>query len=436
MADEKKRDGFGDVAVELRFITPAQLDQALAAQRALPEGSRKPIGEILVGLGLLDGEQVEYVLREQSRRRITRDHRIGQFEILEKVGQGGMGAVYRASDLNSGRHVALKILPPSLARDKRFLKRFHHEAQLASNLFDHENIVKGYGAGQAEGLYFFVMEYVDGVNIQQMLTSAGRFPEETALKIIQPITRALQHAHYHGLIHQDIKPENIIIDRKGTAKLLDLGLARRSGDLKTERLVTPLYVAPEQIRGDVPVDIRSDIYSLGVTFFHMVTGRPPFVGQDNQDTLSRHLEEGVPWPRDLVPELSEGVCQVIVRMLAKDPGERYSNPKELLYDLDCVIASRPPRFAIEGPEGDAAPASPAAAVGRAPAAAPPAPTPSRRRTSTSSGRRPETPEGRRRTRRSRPAPAQQGGLGPHVIALAFLGGGAVIALIYYLLMAG
>ena len=412
MAKDVTQHGFGDVAVELGLITPGGLGGALDEQRKSAAGkSQRPIGEILVERGLLTPEQVERVLREQSRRKVTRERRIGQFEILQKIGAGGMGAVYRATDLTTGRQVALKILPPSLAHDARFLKRFIDEAKLGSDLFDHDHIVKGYGAGHAEGLHFFVMEYVDGENIQQILARAGLFPEETALKIIQPIARALQHAYYHGLIHQDIKPENIIIDRKGTAKLLDLGLARRPGDLKAARLGTPLYVSPEQVRGDPPVDIRSDIYSLGVTLYHMLTGRPPFVGQDDQDTLSRHLEEEVPWPQDVVPELSDGVCHVIVRMLAKDQDERYSNPKELLYDLDCVIAGRRPRFAIEGPGGETAPSAAASA------------------------REPLPHARRRRSRRARPAPAPQTSFPLHVFVLTFVVAGALVALIYFLFMA-
>jgi serine/threonine-protein kinase len=273
---------------------------------------------------------------------------------MEKIGAGGMGAVYRARDTRKGRMVALKILPPALAKDKRYLARFIREAQLASKL-DHENIVKGYGAGESGGLHYFAMEYVDGENVQQMLAQVGKFPEETALQIVLPIARALQHAHYNGLLHQDVKPENIIIDRRGTAKLLDLGLARRSGDLAKVRLGTPLYVSPEQIQGDRPMDIRSDIYSLGATLFHMLTGRPPYVGRDEQDTMSRHIEDELPWPQDFNPELSDRVCHVVARLLTKDPGQRYQNPKELIYDFESVLDDRNPHYALTTPDSDTAP---------------------------------------------------------------------------------
>jgi serine/threonine-protein kinase len=355
------QDTFGNVAVELGLLTPEQLDEGLETKRAAgPAAESTPIGDFLINKGILDREQVHQVLLEQQRRLVTAERRIGNYEIIEKVGAGGMGSVYRARDLRDGRICALKILPPSLAKDDSYVKRFIHEAALASKIFDHDHIVKGFGAGQADGFFYFVMEFVDGENIHQMLDRVGRFPEDTALKTIVPIARALQHAHFHGLVHQDVKPENIIIDRKGTAKLLDLGLARRAGDMTT-RMGTPLYVSPEQIKGDRAIDVRSDIYSLGVTLYHMLTGAPPFSGSSDKDTLQLHLEEEVPWPQDVVPELSNKVCLVISRMLAKDADERYTNPKEVLYDMESILDGRPIKFAIEGPK-KAPPPQPAPAA--------------------------------------------------------------------------
>jgi len=351
MGEASKRDVFGDVAVELGLLTPAQLNEGLDAKRdAGPAAASTPIGDFLVGKGLLTSEQVHQVLLEQNRRRVAKERRVGDYEIIEKIGVGGMGAVYRARDLRNGRSCALKILPPSLAKDEKYLKRFIHEAALASKILDHGNIVKGLGAGHASGFYYFVMEFVDGENIHQMLERVGRFPEGTALKIIVPIVRALHHAHQHGLVHQDVKPENIIIDRKGTAKLLDLGLARRAGDLRNVRMGTPLYVSPEQIKGGHAIDVRSDIYSLGVTLFHMLTGAPPFAGKTDDETLKQHLEEAVPWPQDVVPELSEDVCMVISRMLTKEPDQRYPSCEEVLYDMEAVLDGRPARFASEEPQ--------------------------------------------------------------------------------------
>jgi serine/threonine-protein kinase len=354
MGEGGKKDVFGDVAVELGLLTPAQLQEGLEAKRAAgPAAASTPIGDFLIDKGLLAREQVHQILLEQNRRKVAKERRVGNYEIIEKIGVGGMGAVYRARDLRNGRVCALKILPPRFAKDEKYVKRFIHEAALASKILDHPNIVKGLGAGNASGFYYFVMELVEGENIHQMLTGVGCFPEETALKIMIPIAQALQHAHSHGLVHQDVKPENIIIDRKGTAKLLDLGLARRAGDVKSARVGTPLYVSPEQIRGGCAVDIRSDIYSLGVTLFHMVTGVPPFVGKTDSETLKQHLEEAVPWPQDVVPELSGDICLAISRMLTKEPDQRYASCEEVLYDFEAILNGQPVRFATEDPDAEA-----------------------------------------------------------------------------------
>jgi serine/threonine protein kinase len=343
MAPETRGDAFSDVAVELGLITPVQLGQALDAQRSSGSGATKPLFDVLIELNLLTPEQVATIKQAQDKRSISSERRIGPFEIIEKIGAGGMGAVYRARDTRKGRQIALKILPPVLAKDQRYLERFIREAELASKL-DHDNIVKGYGAGESSGLHYFAMEYVDGENVQQMLGRVDVFPEETALRIILPIARALQHSHYHGLLHQDVKPENIIIDRKGIAKLLDLGLARRAGDVATVRLGTPLYASPEQVQGDRPADIRSDLYSLGATLYHMLTGRPPYVGKDDKQTMSMHLEEEMAWPQDYVPELSDNVCHVVAKLLVKNPDYRYQNPKEVIHDIEALLDDRDPVF--------------------------------------------------------------------------------------------
>jgi serine/threonine-protein kinase len=366
MAQPEKTDLFGDIAVEIGFVTPDQVEQALAEQQRLAEaGTQKLIGEVFVGLGVLTMEQVAGVLQTQKDRRGAKVRKVGPYEIVEKVGAGGMGAVYRARDTRTGKHVALKILPQRLAADERYLKRFSQEAEMAMQL-DHENIVKGLGSGKDAGLHYFAMEFVNGENIQDMIARVERFPEETALMIILPVARALDHAHEHGLVHQDIKPENIIMDPKGVIKLLDLGLARRADDLTKSTLGTPLYVSPEHVAGDRPLDIRSDIYSLGVTLYHMVTGSPPFVGTDERDTMARHVEDEIPWPQDVVPELSDQICQVITRMLAKDADDRYGEPKQLIFDVEAVLGRRPPRYAIHGPgeeAGAGAVTKPAAAAG-------------------------------------------------------------------------
>ena len=342
---------FGDIAVEMGFATPEQIAEALERQRGLAEsGTQRLTGEILIEIGALTPQHVADVLQIQRDRRGAKVRSVGPYRIIEKVGAGGMGAVYSARHAQTGKLVALKTLPQRLASDARYLARFYQEAEMASEL-DHENIVKGLGGGREGDLHYFAMEFVDGENIQDMIARVERFPEDTALNIILPVARALEHADGHGLVHQDVKPENIIMDPKGVVKLLDLGLARRSDDLTKSTLGTPLYVSPEHVAGDRPLDIRSDIYSLGVTLYHMLTGSPPFVGTDERDTMTRHVEDELPWPQDVVPELSEWICQVLARMLAKSPDDRYAGPVELISDLEALLERRPPRYALQKPGG-------------------------------------------------------------------------------------
>ncbi len=342
---------FGDIAVEMGFATPEQISEALERQRGLAEaGTQRLTGEILVELGALTPQHVADVLQIQRDRRGAKTRSVGPYRIIEKVGAGGMGAVYSARHAQTGKLVALKLLPQHLASDARYLARFNQEAEMAAEL-DHENIVKGLGSGSEGDVHYFAMEFVDGENIQDMIGRVERFPEDTALNIILPVARALEHADGHGLVHQDVKPENIIMDPKGVVKLLDLGLARRSDDLTKSTLGTPLYVSPEHVAGDRPLDIRSDIYSLGVTLYHMLTGSPPFVGTNERDTMTRHVEDELPWPQDVVPELSEWICQVLARMLAKSPDDRYAGPVELISDLEALLERRPPRYALQKPGG-------------------------------------------------------------------------------------
>jgi serine/threonine-protein kinase len=352
-------EDFGDVAIELGFISPEQAARASAiAAISASKGRPRGLADVLVETGAVTAEQASLTRQEQERRKEGARF-IGPYQILAKIGAGGFGAVYRARVPGSSRDLAIKILPPSIAKDRRYLERFVHEAQLAAKL-DHDNIVRGLGPGEASGLHYFAMEFVDGENVQQVLDKRKRLSEREALDIVLPIARALQHANWHGLVHQDVKPENILIDKRGVPKLLDLGLARRAND-QGARMGTPLYISPETIRGDRPVDIRSDIYSLGATLYHTVTGRPPFTGSDDKDTLKRHVMEELPWPQDFAPDLSDEFCLILSKMLAKNPDERYANPKELLYDLELLAEGQGAEIAFAEGAGSGAMTAPSSA---------------------------------------------------------------------------
>ncbi len=262
--------------------------------------------------------------------------RFGDYEILAELGAGGMGKVYRAKDLTLERLVALKTLGPQFGTDTGFVQRFLKEARAAARL-NHPNIVQIYDFGQVEETYYLAMEYVDGHSLGAYLRR-GHFGERDALLVIRHAARALAVAHAEGLIHRDIKPDNLMLTSKGEVKLVDLGIAKRVDEdqslTQTGHTVgTPHYISPEQIRGARDIDARADIYSLGATLYHLVTGHTPFPGSSGALVMSMHLSQPLSDPRTYVPSLSEGLCRVIRKMMAKSREERYASADDLDRDL-------------------------------------------------------------------------------------------------------
>jgi len=275
---------------------------------------------------------------------------IAGFEILTRVGRGGMGTVYRARQISVDRIVAVKILKPSLAANAAFIKRFSEEARAAAKL-NHPNIVQAIDAGEGGGYYYFAMEFVDGETLHRMMLREGVIGEERALKIARDVARGLSHAHTLGIVHRDIKPGNIMIARDGVTKLCDLGLAHvRSDADESERygpaVGTPYYISPEQALGQLDVDCRSDIYSLGATLYRAMVGKPAFNAPTGPEILKMHLRAPLPWPQDHNTELSEGACYLIAKMMAKKCEERYQTPSELIEDLDRVLSGEKPKSAV------------------------------------------------------------------------------------------
>lgn len=266
--------------------------------------------------------------------------------VIDKLlGEGSMGAVFQGHQISLERPVAIKVLTPRLAQNASFLKRFTREAKVVARL-NHPNVVSGIDVGEARGYRYFVMEFVEGPTLKQLLEQHGRLKYETATKIVLHVARALEHAHANSLVHRDVKPANIIIASKTkAAKLCDLGLAKDvdedgSDTLEGRAIGTPFYIAPELARGERNVDIRADIYSLGATYFHAVCGRPPFEGPTPAVIMAKHLTEELPDVARLCPSASVGCVAVIEKMLAKAPGDRYQTPTELIADLDLVNAGR------------------------------------------------------------------------------------------------
>jgi eukaryotic-like serine/threonine-protein kinase len=266
---------------------------------------------------------------------------LGRYVIDKKLGSGGMGAVYRATDSKLKRVVALKVLPRDKAENPTLVRRFQSEAQAAANL-KHENIIGVYDSGEIDGYLYIAMEFVDGIDVGELVLKKGILSAKRSMDIMQQVAMALQHAFEQNIVHRDIKPANLMIDRDGNVKLADMGLARSLGEEEEEEasitragttVGTVDYMSPEQARDSKSADCRSDIYSLGATWFHMLTGRPPFVDGDLLNKIHAHANDAPPDPRTLNPDIPDAIVEIINRMLAKKKADRYQSPAELLEDL-------------------------------------------------------------------------------------------------------
>jgi hypothetical protein len=267
---------------------------------------------------------------------------LGGCKILSRIAAGGMGVVYKALQLNLDRIVAVKILSRELASDHVFVRRFIEEARSAAQL-NHGNIVHINDVGDVQGVFFFTMEFVDGLNLKTLLDDISTIPVHHAIDIIQQVSRALHHAHQRGVIHRDIKPENIMITGEGVVKLADLGLAKKIDGGPVDGLTqagsvlgTPYYMAPEQARDFRRADARSDIYSLGVTLYRMLTGTVPFPGRTPIEVMMRVLEGKRPPMRSFRPELPAYIDEITDRMMHPDPTSRFQDVAELLAELGQV----------------------------------------------------------------------------------------------------
>ncbi len=318
------------------------------ACRSAPDAPGKPEDFLkrLVKAGSLTPNQARRSAKELASL-LHQD--IPGYQLLEKLGQGSMGTVYKARQISLNRLVAVKMLHPRLAAKSDLLQRLVREAHAAAKL-SHNNIVQAIDVGSAGNLHYFAMEYVEGTTIRDLLEKGKVFNEAEALEIIIPVAQALQHAHKRELIHRDVKPANIILTHDRVPKLADLGMARETENAemaKAERgmtIGTPFYISPEQIRGRIDIDGRADIYSLGATLYHMVTGQPPFPGAKIEPVLEAHLYNELTPPDHLNTSLSSGLGEVVEYMMAKDRTQRYRNAEDLLIDLECLARGQPPKL--------------------------------------------------------------------------------------------
>jgi serine/threonine protein kinase len=298
----------------------------------LPDEPRE-VAAVFVREGLVTTFQAQRLLWGQFR-----GFMLGNYKVLDQIGSGGMGSVYLCEHRSLGRRVAIKVLPPDKASDPLTVERFYREGRAVAAL-NHPNIVRAFDIDHDGNLHFLVMEFVDGVTLDKVLEKNGPMPVAKAADCIQQAAMGLQHVHEAGLVHRDIKPGNLLRDRNGTVKLLDLGLARFFANVEQDNLTrnfddksilgTADYIAPEQGMNSHDVDIRADIYSLGATLYHLLGGQPPFAGGTVTQKLIMHQMREPTAIRQLRPEVPPGLANVVARMLCKDPARRYQTPAEV-----------------------------------------------------------------------------------------------------------
>ncbi len=337
------------------LATEDEIRKAREALKTAPdvEGRRPTLPEALVVTGSITKSQARRTLKAIQTESAAPTVQVPGIQIMERLGRGSQAVVYKGRQVSVDRIVAVKILLSKQARDPDNRRRFIQEAKAAAKL-NHNNIVQAIDAGESEGYSYFIMEYIDGTTVEDILKKqVGPIQEEEALRIIIQIAEALAHAHKRGFIHRDVKPANIMLTHEGVAKLADMGLARQTADAAAameeagKAYGTPYYIAPEQVRGDPNIDFRADIYSLGATFYEMLTGRPPYQAATPQEVMRKHVTGTLAPPDHVNPDLSAGVSEVVEVMMSKRPKDRYASTEDLLVDLKGVARGEPPRIARE-----------------------------------------------------------------------------------------
>jgi serine/threonine-protein kinase len=333
-----------EVKVALEMLRSAQNTPKPTAE----ERNQRSLLQVLV--------DQEFVTKRQIARLrpIIEAEKSGQkipgYKIIKKLGAGAMASVMLGRQLSLDRLVAIKLLPKKFTGNPQFIERFYAEGRAAAQL-NHPNIVQAYDVGKAGDYHYFVMEYVEGRTAYDDIARLKRYSEKDAIEIILQIAEALLHAHEKGLIHRDVKPKNIMITKEGVAKLADMGLARAISDKEAaeaeagKAFGTPYYISPEQIRGEKNITPAADIYSLGATLYHMLTGQVPFEGKNPSEVMHKHLKAELPQPDHINAKLSAGISEIVEMMMAKDPGQRYRNCRDLIVDLKAAKAGQHPPLA-------------------------------------------------------------------------------------------
>ena len=327
-------DGIADTHVVVKALRGGGFGaKALAGtfdlNGVMTEAARLKDGDVLT----VGDSQIRYAETQESA--ISGDD-IPGFRLLGVLGRGGWGTVYRAEQVSLGREVALKVLSDERLGDPMFVGRFQAEARAAARLH-HPNVVQVFDVDHADGRWFYSMELMHGGSLEQRLKREGRVPTDAAIAAIRDAARGLAFAEEMRIVHRDIKPDNLMVDRHGHVKIADLGLAQTDDDSGGSRAGTPHFMSPEQVRRQ-SLDHRSDLYSLGCSFYRLTTGKTPFQGETVKQILRAQLEENAPPAHERNPELPAAVGEVIEKLMAKAPDERYQSAAELIADLDALLA--------------------------------------------------------------------------------------------------
>ena len=325
-----RRDGKLFALVDLGSRNGTQLNGKKVGERLLFFGDRIRVGE------------VEFLFVKQAGDVELKDL-LTKYELHQKIGEGGMGIVFKAQQRSMAREIALKILAPKYAHKPKWVEQFINEARAAGKL-NHQNIIQVHDVGTENGIHYFSMEFVDGPTCMHMLKEHGALDVEPALEITRQVARALDYAHAHRLLHQDIKPDNIMVGSNEMVKLADLGISKTFDEIAAEEgpkkiMGTPHYMSPEAALGK-KIDHRVDLYSLGATLYHLLSGKTPYHGTNPAEVLKAHVMEPLPPLQDLNPAVPDDVWHLIERMMAKNPDERIQTAKEIELEIDRILTGK------------------------------------------------------------------------------------------------
>jgi serine/threonine-protein kinase len=314
---------------------------------------------LMCGDVLRCGETVFHLVADDDRNEgMMAGEKIGGYHLITRIGVGGMGEVYKATQITIGRIVALKILSPELTLDRTFVDRFLKEAKAAAKL-NHPNVVGVHEVGFEEGVYFLSMEYVGGGSVQDLVSKGRKLEALRAAEIILQAARALEFAEKAGIVHCDIKPDNLMLTDSGEVRLADLGIAKSlnekgKADQSEGVFGSPHFMAPEQARG-LAVDHRTDLYSLGVTMYRVLAGKVPFTGKDAREIMEKQVYDEAEPLRKIEPDLPPTILYIVTRLMRKKPAERYPNATALIKDLEKAISEIVQRQNPNGPPGPDSP---------------------------------------------------------------------------------